>query len=379
MKRTPTFQRSRVVRAMTHDEAFHDPHRTFDAMGNQVGIMLGNTFRTTDAAGNVRTYDSTGTFLVGELERLDQTLNMPLAMVSYGRDMPMREDVTIADEFSSFTQSTFGSSDSLGGPTGIRAGKAFIGKNTTQISGVSVDIAKTPQALTPWAQEIRFTILELESAAKVGRPIDDQKIEAMKQKHQFDVDGMVYVGDSVLNVGGLLNHPSVTNVTNVANGVGGTPQWTTKTPAEILKDVNDLIASSWAASGYAVMPHRIGLPPKAFGYISTQIISTGAGNMSILTYLKENNVIKASGQGELEFVPMKWLVGAGVGGTLGTEGTVDRMIAYTKDQKYVRYPMTMLQRTPVQFSSIYHMFTYYCRLGVVEIPYPETIAYRDGI
>jgi len=287
--------------------------------------------------------------------------------------------VTIADDFSSFTQSSFGAGDSTGTGGGVRGGKSFIGKSTTQIPGVSVDIAKTPQPLYPWANEIRFTILELESAAKVGRPIDDQKIEAMKQKHQFDVDAMVYVGDSTVNVGGLLNHPSVTNVSNVPNGVGGTPQWTTKTPAEILKDVNDLIASAWAASAYAVMPHRIGLPPKAFGYISTQIISTGAGNMSILTYLKENNVIKASGQGELEFVPMKWLVGAGAGGTLGTEGTVDRMIAYTKDQKYVRYPMTMLQRTPVQFQSIYHMFTYYCRLGVVETPYPETIAYRDGI
>ena len=73
------------------------------------------------------------------------------------------------------------------------------------------------------------------------------------------------------------------------------------------------------------------------------------------------------------------LIGAGSGGTLGTTGTVDRMIAYTKDKQYVRYPMTLLQRTPVQYSSIYHLTTYYCRLGVVEVVYPETIGYRDGL
>ena len=42
-------------------------------------------------------------------------------------------------------------------------------------------------------------------------------------------------------------------------------------------------------------------------------------------------------------------------------------------------PMTMLQRTPVQYQSIYHMTTYFCRLGEVEVVYPETIGYFDLI
>jgi len=45
----------------------------------------------------------------------------------------------------------------------------------------------------------------------------------------------------------------------------------------------------------------------------------------------------------------------------------------------VRFPMTMLARTPIQYESIYHKTTYYCRLGVVENPYPQTIGYFDGI
>lgn len=363
------------LRARTRDHATFDGFRTIDARGNQAGIHLGNTFKTHDG----RTVDSTGAFLVGELERLDQELHMPLAAVTFGRDMPMRDDVTIADEVSSFTLSTFASQGSLGAGNGIRSGKAWMGKSTDQIGGVDVDIGKTPSPLRPWGLELKYTILELESAAKVGRPIDDQKYEALKLKHQMDVDEQVYVGDSTMGDTGLLNHTSVTNVSNLPNGAGGSSTWALKTPEEILLDVNAVLQSAWAASGYAVMPKKVLLPPKQFGMISTKIISTGAGNISVLKYLKENNIVTASGQGEIDFQPVKWLVGAGSGGTLGTDGTVDRMVAYCQEKKYVRFPMTLLQRTPVQYQSIYHATTYYCRIGVTEVVYPETIAYRDGL
>lgn len=364
-----------VVRARTTDHATADAFAVIDERGTQRGRSLDNVFKTHDG----RTVDSTGAFLVGELERLDMTLNMPLAAVTWGRDMDLREDVTIADDTSSFTLSSFAAAGSLGDGNGIRNGKAWIGKSTDQIGGISVDIGKYPQALTPWGMELKFSILELESAAKIGRPVDDQKYEALKLKHQMDVDEMVYVGDSSLGAVGLVNHTSVTNVTNLSNGASGSALWSAKTPAEILNDVNAVLQSAWAASGFAVMPDRVLLPPSQYGYIATQIISSGAGNISILKYLKENNIVTASGQGQIEFFPAKWLVGAGSGGTLGTSGTVDRMVAYRKDKKFVRYPMTTLQRTPVQYQSVYHNTTYYCRLGQVEMVYPETVAYRDGL
>lgn len=362
-------------RHRTRDHATFDGYRTIDSKGNQFGTHLGNTFKTHDG----RTVDSTGAFLVGELERLDQELHMPLAAVTFGRDMPMRDDVTIADEHSSFTLSTFASHGTLGAGNGIRSGKAWMGKSTDQIGGVDVDIGKFPTPLTPWGLELKYTILELESAAKVGRPVDDQKYQALKLKHQMDIDEQVYVGDSTMGQTGLVNHTLATNVSNLPNGAASSPLWSTKTPDEILADVNAILQSTWAASGYAVMPKKVLLPPKQFGLISTKIISTGAGNISVLKYLKQNNIVTASGQGEIDFQPAKWLVGAGAGGTLGTDGTVDRMVAYSQEKQYVRFPMTMLSRTPVQYVSIYHATTYYCRLGAVELVYPETIAYRDGL
>lgn len=367
-----------IVRARTRDGALTfdsvNPMGIIDAYGNQRGKAFDHAYKTHDGA---RTVDSTGAFLVGELERLDQTLHMPLAAVSWARDIDLREDVSIADEGSSFTLSNFGSAGNLGTGSGIRTGKAWIGKATDQIGGLSVDIGKYLQPLRLWGLEVKYSIPELESAAKMGRPIDAQKYEALKLKHQMDIDEQVYVGDATTGDTGLINSALVTNVSNLPNGAGGSPTWALKTPAEILADVNAIITSAWSTSAFAVMPTKLLIPPAQFGYISTQTISS-AGTVSILKYLLENNILVTSGKGKLEIQPAKWCIGAGAGGTIGTPGN-DRMVAYSQMKEYVRYPMTLLQRTPVQFQSIYHASTYYCRLGVVEVVYSETIAYRDGL
>jgi hypothetical protein len=367
-----------VGRAKTRDQFFTYDAMGFDSFGNHLGRKLGGGFRTHDG----KTVDSTGAFLIGELERLDQTMHEPLAATFWARDMEVREDVTIADEVSSFTQSSFGSVGGLG-DSSITGGKAWVGKNTNEIAQLSLDIAKVPHPLRPWALELKYTVFELESAAKLGRPVDQQKFDALKLKHQMDTDAQVYVGDSITGDKGLLNYDGasagpVTNVTNVANGGGGSPLWSTKSPDEILADVNELITSAWTQAAYAVMPGKIGIPPVQFGYIATQKVSQ-AGNQSILKYLLENNIRLTSGQGTLEIVPMKWAVGCGVGGTIGTADGHDRMIAYTQAKDKVRFPMTLLQRTPLQYDSIFHKSTYFGRLGVVEVVYAETVGYRDGL
>lgn len=346
---------------------------TADAAGNQVGLRFDRPYRTHDG----RTSDSTGAFLVGELERLDQKLHEPLAAVTWGRDVDLREDVTIADDVSSFTLSTYGSAGGLGTGNQIGNGKAWIGKDTTQITGLSLDIAKIPHPLRPWGMELKWTILELESAAKVGRPVDQQKFSGLQLKHQMDTDEQVYFGDSAIGDTGLVNAAGV-SFTNFAVGALGSTNWISKTPDEILLDVNNALTTTWAASAWAVVPGRMLIPPMQYGYIATQKVSL-AGNVSILTYVLENNLLAKTGQKKLEIYPAKWCIGAGQGGTIGVTGTVDRCVVYTKDADRVRFPMTLLQRTPVQFDSIFHKTTYFGRLGVLEVVYPETISYYDGL
>jgi hypothetical protein len=371
------FRGKYVGHRRTHDElmTYDRALGTHDSAGNALGMRLPFPCKTRDG----KTVDSTGAFLVGELERLDMTLHEPLAAVSWGRDIDLREDVTIADEVSSFTTSTYGSAGGLGAGNSIGNGKSWIGKDTTQITGIDVDIAKTPQPLRPWGLELKYTILELESAARIGRPIDQQKYMAMQLKYQMDVDEQVYIGDTSLGDTGLLNSASVTPV-NVVAGASGSTSWQTKSPDEILADVNNALTTNWQNAAWAVMPSRILIPPAQYGYIATAKVSL-AGNISILQYILQNNLLATARGAKLEIYPAKWCIGAGAGGTIGTISTPshDRMCVYVKEKDRIRYPMTLLQRTPVQYDGIYHKSTYFGRLGVMEVVYPETLGYYDGI
>ena len=310
------------------------------------------------------TIDSTGAFLQGELERLDQTIHDPLVDIQWPRDIMLREDVTIGDEQSSFTNSTIAAAGSM--QTG---GKAWAAKNSNAAPGPELDIGKTISPLLLWAMEVGYTIPELKSAQQLSRPIDSMKHDALKLKHQMDTDEQVYIGDVQTGAKGLCNLASVT-ATNVVAGVGGTT-WALKTPNEILADVNTLINRVWGQSGWKVMPAELRLPPAQFSLLVARIVSD-AGSMSIIEFLRQNSLTKAATGVPLNIQPVKWLTGRGAVGA-------DRMIAYTNAKERVRFPMVPLQRTPMEYRGLLQLTTYFGRLGQVESPYPETLGYADGI
>lgn len=320
--------------------------------------------------GSRRTRDTTGAFLIGQLEKLDPTLNEPLVNITWSRDIEIRDDISIAMESASWTNSSFAAS---GGIT--PNGKAWVGKAANAIASPMVDIGKTLQALTPWAMELGYTMFELASAVYLGQPIDMQKLEVIKLKHQMDSDEQVYIGDTQLGFKGLLNNASVTPV-SVPNGVSGHSDWARKTPLEILADVNEVLTTTWEISTsspvLAVCPDKLLLPPTQFSYLVSTLISS-AGNTSILTFLKANSICLELNGKPLDIKPTKWNTGAGAGGT-------DRMVAYTNAKKYLQFPWLPLQRGgPLEYRSLWQLQSYVSRLGAMEFRYPETISYRDGI
>lgn len=311
------------------------------------------------------TIDSAGAFLIGELERLDPKLHMPLTTVSWNRDIDLREDVTIGDEVSSFTNSTFASTGGMS-PNG----KAWISADASAIAGISLDIGKTPRPLHLWGMEMKWTLPELETARRLGRPIDSQKLDGLKLKHNMDVDEMVYIGDATKSAGGLCNNAAV-NGANVVNGATASPLWTFKTPDEILRDVNAILNAAWTASALAVAPSELRLPPAQFSYIAGQRLGS-TNDTTILEYLRDKNISSVINGRPLNIQPLKWLTGRGA-------ASADRMMVYTRQSEYVRYPMVPLQRTPLEWRQLMQITTYFGRLGEVEIPYPETLRYADGI
>jgi len=328
------------------------------------------------------TKDSTGAFLIGELERLDQELHDPLASVTWGRDIDLREDVTIADEVSSFTNSSFASAGGI-----VPSGKAWLSKDANQITGIALDIGKTTHPLYLWALEVKYTLPELASAQKLGRPIDVQKYDGLKIKYQMDIDEQVYIGDSTLGQVGLANATTAqgcaatdqpVSSTNAAQAGASSPtgnstslKWVDKTPDAILADVNYALTQCWTNAGWALMPTELRVPPVEFGYLVSQKVSS-AGNVSILEFLRNNSLSNAAYGKPLNIQPVKWLTGRGAASS-------DRLMVYTKERNRVRFPLVPLQRTPLEYRNLFQIVTYYGRLGVVERVYGESLYYLDGI
>ncbi|HHU4102619.1 TPA: DUF2184 domain-containing protein [Raoultella planticola] len=305
------------------------------------------------------TVDSSGAFLIGELERLDQTLNLPLTSQTWSRDIQLREDVSIADEISSFTNTTFAAAG-----TPNANGKNWISPLATAIAGINVDIEKNGFPLELWGMELGWTIIELNAAAQVGRPIDTQKYDGMQLKWNMDTDEQVYIGDSAKGAKGLLNLSQVTPT-------NATKTWATSTADEIRASINQVLSNAWARSAYSKVPEDLLIPPEQYSFIASTIVSS-AGNQSLLTYLETNTIAYHQNGKPLNIRPVKWMKGRGVGGT-------DRMVAYTNDKKFVRFPMVPLQSVPIQYRGLYQLVTYYGKLGAVEPVYPETLNYMDGI
>lgn len=306
-----------------------------------------------------QTIDSTGAFLVGELERLDPQLHMPLVSVTWHRDIDLREDVTLADEAASFTNTALAAMGSLS-----PGGKNWVGSKTKELGGVSLDTDKTTQPMHLWAMQAGWSLQELARAQQLSRPIDSQKIEALHLKHNMDMDEQVYVGDTDLGVTGLANNVDITPL-------GIDAEWTDATTAkQMLSDINDFLAHGYEQTGYTVCPDKLLLPPTKLALLTQPV--TDAGSDSILEYVAKKSLCNSINGRPLDIKPLKWLPG------LGTAGK-DRAVAYTQNKLYVRIPMVPLQRTPIEFRGLHQLTTFFGTIGQVEFVYPETVAYADGL
>lgn len=303
------------------------------------------------------TVSSTLAFVKGELERIDPNPYLPLEDATWGRDIDTREDVAFYDEVSSFILENF-----AGGFGGTGVGKkSWITNSTTTPAQVGVSAQKVMNPMTPWGMEVSFSIRELMQAMAVGRPIDVQKFDALRLKHQLDIDEQVYVGDAEIGVSGLLNNSSVT-----AENLGAFDS--TLTNAQIIDMFATLMNDAWEATGYIRIPDRILVPPTVYArLVATQLTNT---NENLLNYIQRNNLRTQNYGSELKILPCKWL-----GNT--EYFSTPRIVAYTKARDVVRFPLVRLQALPVQHRDYFQVIPYYGALGAVEFVRPEMVYYGD--
>jgi hypothetical protein len=314
--------------------------------------------------GQARTQDSTLAYFVNQLDNFDQRLHEPLFSVTWGRDIKLRTGISMANESTSFTRSTF-----AGTGTQQASGKPWLSGNSNAIPGVDINGERLVTPLRLLGREISYTSVELERSQLLGQSIDVAKLSAFNDMYQMDTDEQVYIGDTFTGDQGLVNSSEIA----VGNVVGGT--WAAaiaaNTPDVVLTQVNEILTTAWAATGYAVCPAELRIPPAQFGLIAMAKVS-GQANVSVLEYIKQMAISNNINGKPLNIQPLKWLTGRGVGPT-------DRMVAYTNAEDRVRFPMVPVRRETPYYQGIRFIAPYIWAFGAVEFVYPETVLYRDGI
>lgn len=310
--------------------------------------------------------DSGLNVFTNSLEEFDKTINMPLTDVTWTRDMTIR-DIPIETAFTSFTRNAYGA---IG--TNSAQGKPFINAHANAIPNISIDREKVSAKVRNLGMIVGYDILEMKRSQRdnSGQDVLTERLNAFNEMYNMWTDEMVYEGDAGFNVEGLINSSQVVANT-VPIGAGGTTPWNTKTPDEILNDIDELLCNVYEETVNRFPPDTLLIPSQQFCYINSTRVGSSSDN-TILNFVMKNNISKAKGI-NLEIKDSKWLKGAGVGGT-------DRMIAYTNANRFIRFPLARPQTiVPAGWNQRVYEQPYDWAYGEVEFVYPETIEYADGI
>lgn len=305
-------------------------------------------------------------YYLNQLNNHDPVLHEPMYEVSWGRDIQLRPGIDLSFESTSYIKNSYGY---MGGQNAT--GLPYIAKNTNVMTDVSIDSELITTPLDILGIEITFSEFELLRSQRLGQPIDIQKMTGLKTAYEMSTDQVVYIGDTVANKTGFLNSPNVTSGTAAMNAGATSTYWINKTPQEIIKDMQTAIETVYKQTGYATLPNKLGLNPVLYSYIQSQQVSALA-DKSILNYIKENNLFTNKTGMPLQIVDMKYLINLGASST-------QRMVAYNDSIQYLRFPMATIRGVNAYTLGIKYFRPYIWGQGAVEIIYPSTLYYMDGI
>ena len=319
-----------------------------------------NTLRTPS---HLRANDSY-TFLMKELEKVDEKILEPLTGTDWPRDMPVVTGGGLLESIVS-VDVTYAS-------TG-RDEDNLIFDATNDIPVVQADMSQSVARCFNFAEYMSFSTLEREKMMSVGRDPETFLNKGIRLHCDKAIDRNVYKGFEKVNSTGLVNCRSVMRIAAAATGTGNSTEWRNKTADQILADINTLIAGIWRDCDCSsdALPNHILVPVEQFGLLVTRKVSDDS-ERSILTYVLENNLTNQQG-GHLVISPCKWLSGIG-------SSSSDRMVCYINDPEKICFNLTQpLRRMETEYAEMRIKIPYIAQFSEVRFLYPQTVRYMDAI
>ncbi len=207
---------------------------------------------------------------------------------------------------------------------------------------------------------------EINQAQMLGIGLTNDKATAARRAAEEMIDRIALEGDTIKGFEGLFDHSAVT-----ASGAT-TGDWSTATADQILGDVNDGLTNVQSQTNNVVMADTLILPYVEFNRIASMRLGDTA--MTVLEFLRANNVYTATTGSPLEIRAARKLDTAGVSATA-------RLIAYRRSPEVLKLHMPMPHRFfPVwQSGPLRWDIPGVFRLGGLDIRLPSEISYIDGL
>jgi hypothetical protein len=220
-----------------------------------------------------------------------------------------------------------------------------------------------------------YNLEEISQASFLGIRLTSDKATGAREIAERMIDTIAWVGDTSKGFEGLANASGVDH-TAAADGVSTTSTWSTKTPDEILLDVNDALSDVNTDSNTIEMANTLLLPNTSLTYIATKRLDA-LSSVTILAWLKENNVYTQSTGKQLLIRGSRYLETAAAGGL----DSAKRMVVYDRSPQVVKMHLPM----PFRFLPVWQdgpmswLVPGIFRLGGVDVRRPGAFRYRDGI
>lgn len=200
--------------------------------------------------------------------------------------------------------------------------------------------------------------------------------ECMRYACDNLVERTFFFGDDAVGFKGFMNFPDVT-VSPASTAAAGGTEWSKKTAAEMVKDINKGLADVWTNSRGVFLPNTVFLPLKQFNLLATTPYTLGASAavfQSALDYVKKYNIYTNQRGKELEIIPIRYLKNASVSNDKGRMILQDR----SKRNQALPFPMgyTLQAPVPVPLGAEFYSEQ---KHGSYVIRQPLSTLYVDGI
>lgn len=240
--------------------------------------------------------------------------------------------------------------------------------NSTDIPLVNLSAKEVSVQARYIASAFSYTVMEIARAQHAGVPLGNELAIAARDFIERKIDSIAWHGDADHGLNGLLDNGNIPK-SNAANGANGTPEWSTKTPGEILFDILDAFADVQELTKEVETPDNLALPTAQYNLLLQPRSTTS--DTSIIKWIVENVPFLNGRMENITSVPK--LKGAGT-------NDVDMMIVYRKDPEklVLSIPMDILIEPPekrdLSFKSIMRSST----AGTI-VRYPLSLKFIEKI